>query len=123
MVIKTKIIATVGPATADRKTMSTLIENGLDVFRLNFSHGTFDDYAKFLDEINADVEKIHGGLKGAVAVSDAFFPYRDGADALLAEGITGIIQPGDALRDYDVVLACNERKATMVFTGQRSFRH
>lgn len=53
MVIKTKIIATVGPASADRKTMATLIENGLDIFRLNFSHGTFADYAKLLDEINA----------------------------------------------------------------------
>lgn len=53
MVIKTKIIATVGPASADRKTMSTLIENGLDVFRLNFSHGTFDDYARLLGEMNA----------------------------------------------------------------------
>jgi phosphoribosylaminoimidazolecarboxamide formyltransferase / IMP cyclohydrolase len=76
-----------------------------------------------LDEINRDVERINGGLKGAVAVSDAFFPYRDGSDALLDQGITAIIQPGDALRDYDVILACNERGATMVFTGQRSFRH
>lgn len=76
-----------------------------------------------LDEIDRDVAAINGGLKGAAAVSDAFFPYRDGADALLDQGITAIIQPGDALRDYDVILACNERKATMVFTGQRSFRH
>lgn len=79
--------------------------------------------ASVLEEIDTEVDAINGGLAGAVAVSDAFFPYRDGADALLKEDITAIIQPGDALRDYDVVCACNERKATMVFTGQRSFRH
>lgn len=53
MVIKTKTIATVGPASADRQIMGELIENGVDVFRLNFSHGTFDDYARLLGEINA----------------------------------------------------------------------
>ena len=53
MVIKTKIIATVGPASADRQVMGKLIENGVDVFRLNFSHGTFDDYARLLGEMNS----------------------------------------------------------------------
>jgi len=53
MVIKTKIIATIGPATSDRQVIGELIENGVDVIRLNFSHGSFDDYGRFLDEINA----------------------------------------------------------------------
>ena len=77
-----------------------------------------------LDEINEQAQRERAGLTGATAVSEAFFPYRDGADALLDSGIKAIIQPGDSLRgDFEVVEACNEHEATMVFTGQRCFRH
>jgi phosphoribosylaminoimidazolecarboxamide formyltransferase/IMP cyclohydrolase len=75
------------------------------------------------DEIDFDVERSHGGLEGAVAVSDAFFPARDGVDVVLREGVKAIIQPGGSEKDYEVIEACNEKDATMVFTGQRSFKH
>jgi phosphoribosylaminoimidazolecarboxamide formyltransferase/IMP cyclohydrolase len=74
-------------------------------------------------QIDAEVESVNGGLKGAVMVSDAFFPFRDGVDVGLKEGITAVIQPGGSLRDYEVIEAVNEVGATMVFTGQRSFKH
>jgi len=74
-------------------------------------------------EIDAEVEAEHGGLKGAVMVSDAFFPFRDGVDVGLQEGVTAVIQPGGSLRDFEVIEAVNEAGATMVFTGQRSFKH
>jgi phosphoribosylaminoimidazolecarboxamide formyltransferase/IMP cyclohydrolase len=74
-------------------------------------------------EIDLEVEAANGGLKGAVMVSDAFFPFRDGVDVGLSEGVTAIIQPGGSLRDYEVIEAVNEAGATMVFTGQRSFKH
>jgi phosphoribosylaminoimidazolecarboxamide formyltransferase/IMP cyclohydrolase len=64
-----------------------------------------------------------GGLPGSVMVSDAFFPFRDGIDVGLAEGVTAVIQPGGSLRDFESIQACNEAGATMTFTGQRSFRH
>jgi phosphoribosylaminoimidazolecarboxamide formyltransferase/IMP cyclohydrolase len=64
-----------------------------------------------------------GGLTGAVMVSDAFFPFRDGLDVGLREGITAVVQPGGALNDHQVIEACNEAGAAMVFTGQRSFKH
>jgi phosphoribosylaminoimidazolecarboxamide formyltransferase/IMP cyclohydrolase len=64
-----------------------------------------------------------GGLVGAVMVSDAFFPFRDGLEVGLREGVTAVIQPGGAMRDWDVIDCCNAAGATMVFTGQRSFRH
>jgi phosphoribosylaminoimidazolecarboxamide formyltransferase / IMP cyclohydrolase len=64
-----------------------------------------------------------GGLVGSTMISDAFFPFRDGADVGLREGVSAILQPGGSLRDWEVVDACNEYDATMVFTGQRSFRH
>jgi len=88
-------------------------------------HGTT---YRFLDEeqrveIDADVQAVHGGLKGAVMVSDAFFPFRDGVDVGLREGVTAVIQPGGSIRDYESIEACNEVGATMVFTGQRSFKH
>jgi phosphoribosylaminoimidazolecarboxamide formyltransferase / IMP cyclohydrolase len=74
-------------------------------------------------EIDAEVAERRGGLRGAVMVSDAFFPFRDGVDVGLREGVTAVIQPGGALNDYQVIEACNEAGATMVFTGQRSFKH
>ena len=50
--IKTKIIATIGPACSDPVTIKAMIDNGVDVFRLNFSHGTLDDHAEFLESLN-----------------------------------------------------------------------
>lgn len=83
---------------------------------------------RFLDadaqaEIDVEVRTTCGGLTGAVMVSDAFFPFRDGVDVGLQEGVSAIIQPGGSLRDFEVIEAVNERGATMVFTGQRCFKH
>jgi phosphoribosylaminoimidazolecarboxamide formyltransferase/IMP cyclohydrolase len=74
-------------------------------------------------EIDAEVTERHGGLIGAAMISDAFFPFRDGVDVGLREGVTAVIQPGGSLNDYEIIQACNEAGATMVFTGQRSFKH
>lgn len=64
-----------------------------------------------------------GGLVGACMVSDAFFPFRDGVDVGLREGIGAVIQPGGSDRDFEVIEACNEAGVAMVFTGQRCFKH
>jgi phosphoribosylaminoimidazolecarboxamide formyltransferase/IMP cyclohydrolase len=85
-------------------------------------YGALEDKRK-RQEIDEEVVAARGGLKGAVMVSDAFFPFRDGVDVGLREGITAIIQPGGSLNDYQAIEACNESGATMVFTGQRSFKH
>ncbi|MGI6454783.1 MAG: IMP cyclohydrolase [bacterium] len=76
-----------------------------------------------LREIEEAVREDHAGLEGAVVASDAFFPFRDGVDALLEQGIKAIVQPGGSLRDADAVQACNEHNATMVFTAMRCFKH
>jgi phosphoribosylaminoimidazolecarboxamide formyltransferase/IMP cyclohydrolase len=78
-----------------------------------------------LDEIDEETKKNRGGLIGAVMVSDAFFPFRDGVDVGIKEGITGIVQPGGSERDYESINACNEAdpKVSMVYTGQRVFKH
>ena len=75
------------------------------------------------EEIHKEVSKINGGLKGSVMISDAFFPFRDGIDVGLQEGVAAVIQPGGSMRDFESIEACNERNAAMIFTGQRSFKH
>ncbi len=74
-------------------------------------------------EIETAVSETNGGLKGSVMISDAFFPFRDGIDVGLREGVSAVIQPGGSVRDYEVIEACNQFNASMVFTGQRSFKH
>lgn len=74
-------------------------------------------------EVDSEVRRRKGGLPGASMVSDAFFPFRDGVEVGLREGITAVIQPGGSLNDWQAIEACNEAGAAMVFTGQRSFKH
>ncbi len=74
-------------------------------------------------EIEEEVREKRGGLKGAVMVSDGFFPFRDGVDVGIKEGITAVIQPGGSVNDHQIIEACNEADVTMVFTGQRLFKH
>ena len=75
------------------------------------------------NSINEEVAASKGGLIGCCMVSDAFFPFRDGLDVGIREGVTAVIQPGGSERDYEVIEACNESNVAMVFTGQRSFKH
>jgi phosphoribosylaminoimidazolecarboxamide formyltransferase/IMP cyclohydrolase len=62
-------------------------------------------------------------LKGSVVASDAFFPFRDGLDAVADAGAAAVIQPGGSVRDDEVIAAADERGLAMVFTGVRHFRH
>lgn len=78
-----------------------------------------------IEEIDQETKEAKGGLVGASMVSDAFFPFRDGVDVAIRQGIRAIVQPGGSLRDFEVIEACNEARpqVTMVFTGQRAFKH
>ncbi len=62
-------------------------------------------------------------LRGSVAASDAFFPFRDGLDVVAKAGATAVIQPGGSMRDSEVIAAADEHGMAMVFTGMRHFRH
>jgi phosphoribosylaminoimidazolecarboxamide formyltransferase/IMP cyclohydrolase len=62
-------------------------------------------------------------LRGSAAASDAFFPFRDGLDAVAAAGATAVAQPGGSVRDQEVIDAANEHGLAMVFMGRRHFRH
>ncbi|MDY6831378.1 MAG: IMP cyclohydrolase [Thermodesulfobacteriota bacterium] len=73
--------------------------------------------------IDKRVAREKGGLIGSAMISDAFFPFRDGVDVGLKEGVSAVIHPGGSQNDYQSIEACNQAGATMVFTGQRSFKH
>jgi len=73
----------------------------------------------------ASIKAHNAGLElaGSAIASDAFFPFRDGLDAVLDAGALAVIQPGGSVRDDEVVAAADERGVAMVFTGVRHFRH
>ncbi len=64
-----------------------------------------------------------GRAKGGAAASDAFFPFRDGLDAVAASGVAAVVQPGGSVRDNEVIAAADELGLAMVFTGERQFQH
>jgi phosphoribosylaminoimidazolecarboxamide formyltransferase / IMP cyclohydrolase len=78
-----------------------------------------------LHEVLTMTMEAKGGLPGSVLVSDGFFPFRDGVDEAIAQGVSAIAQPGGSIRDAEVIEAVNEAvpQVAMVFTGQRSFKH
>ena len=75
------------------------------------------------ERIDAETRAAKGGLIGSAMVSDAFFPFRDGVDVGIRQGVRAVVQPGGSVRDWEVIEACNEAGVTMVLTGQRAFKH
>jgi len=67
--------------------------------------------------------KAKGAARGSVAVSDAYFPFRDGLDELAKGGVAAVAQPGGSIRDPEVIAAAEEHGIAMVFTGMRLFKH
>jgi len=113
----------VAKAYISRQALLSIQRHGMqfDALVLEARNGIVPNRA--VKAIENEATKGNAGLEGAVAASDAFFPFRDGVDALLDQGIAAIVQPGGSLRDSDAVQACNERNATMVFTHMRCFKH
>lgn len=62
-------------------------------------------------------------VKGSVAASDGFFPFRDGIDVLHEAGVTAVVQPGGSVKDEEVIKAADEHNMAMLITGVRHFRH
>jgi phosphoribosylaminoimidazolecarboxamide formyltransferase / IMP cyclohydrolase len=81
--------------------------------------------AKDKERILQQVTTDKAGLTSSVMISDAFFPFRDGADVGIQQGVGAILQAGGSQRDFATILACNEASphVAMMFTGQRSFKH
>ena len=79
-----------------------------------------------LDSVEIAVSKAKKAgldLKGSIAASDAFFPFRDGIDAITQAGAQAIVHPGGSVRDEEIIQAANEYGIVMAFTGTRHFLH
>jgi phosphoribosylaminoimidazolecarboxamide formyltransferase/IMP cyclohydrolase len=76
-----------------------------------------------VDAAELAVRKAGERTRGAVAASDAFFPFADGVEALAEAGITAVIQPGGSKRDAEVIEAADRSGVAMIFTGRRHFLH
>lgn len=76
-----------------------------------------------VDSARIAIEKAGGRAMGAVAASDAFFPFPDGVEVLAASGVRAVIQPGGSVRDAAVTEAADAAGMAMVHTGERHFRH
>ena len=90
--------------------------NRLDSCRLAVSR------ANTLGE-HAEGEAAPERARGAVAASDAFFPFADGVQILLDAGVRAIVQPGGSIRDDEVIEACRAAGVTLYLTGTRHFAH
>ena len=100
-------------------------EHKLSLYELKQKAASDASAKEALLDIQKRTDDAHGGLTGTRLVSDGFFPFRDGVDVAVAQGVTAIAQPGGAMRDAEVIMACNEAtpQVAMVFTAQRSFKH
>ncbi|MFI5034630.1 MAG: bifunctional phosphoribosylaminoimidazolecarboxamide formyltransferase/IMP cyclohydrolase [Acidimicrobiales bacterium] len=67
--------------------------------------------------------KAGGAAQGAAAASDAFFPFADGLQSLIAAGVSAVVQPGGSVRDAQIIEAANAAGIVMLLTGERHFRH
>ena len=79
-----------------------------------------------VDALTQAIEKANSfgfDLKGAVMSSDAFFPFPDCVELAKNAGITAVIQPGGSIKDELSINYCNENQLSMVFTGNRHFKH
>jgi phosphoribosylaminoimidazolecarboxamide formyltransferase/IMP cyclohydrolase len=76
-----------------------------------------------VDSVVTAVRKAGERAKGAVLVSDAFFPMPDSIEQAHEAGIAAIVQPGGSIKDEEVIKACDRFGLPMVLTGVRHFRH
>ena len=76
-----------------------------------------------VDSARLAISRAGDRASGSVAASDAFFPFADGLEILLAAGVSAIVQPGGSVRDNEVIEAANKMGTTMYFTGVRHFAH
>ncbi len=76
-----------------------------------------------VDSSRLAVARAGDRVKGSVAASDAFFPFPDGLEILLAAGVGAVVEPGGSMRDDAVIAAAQKAGVTMYFTGARHFFH
>ena len=115
--------ALLGQAVAAMVVVKHLKSNAICLVNDNMLVGAGAGQMDRLASSRIAIDKAGDRAQGAVAGSDAFFPFRDGPDTLIAAGAKAIVQPGGSKRDDETIAACNEAGVTLLFTGRRHFRH
>jgi phosphoribosylaminoimidazolecarboxamide formyltransferase/IMP cyclohydrolase len=105
-----------------------VVSNAIVLVRDGMLVGLGSGQVSRVDACRQAVEKARtfqgeAGARGAVAASDAFFPFADGPQVLLDAGVTAIVQPGGSVRDAEVLTLVERAGAAMMVTGRRHFRH
>ena len=105
-----------------------VVSNAILLVRDGMLVGLGSGQVSRVDACRGAVEKARqfqgeAGATGAVAASDAFFPFADGPRVLLDAGVTAIVQPGGSMRDAEVLADVDAAGAAMLVTGTRHFRH
>ena len=76
-----------------------------------------------VDSAELAVKRAGNRAAGSVASSDAFFPFADGLQILIAAGISAVVSPGGSVRDEEVIAAAEQAGISLYFTGTRHFSH
>ena len=97
--------------------------NGILLSRDGASVGVGMGQVNRVDSCKLAVERAESRAKGAVAASDAFFPFADGLQILIDAGVRAVVQPGGSVRDEEVIAAAEAAGITMYFTNERHFFH
>lgn len=97
--------------------------NGILLAKDNATVGIGAGQVSRIDAVDLAIRKAGEHIEGCVLASDAFFPFRDSIDRIAKTGVKAIIQPGGSVKDAEVIAACDEYGISMVFTGQRCFKH
>ncbi len=105
------------------KVCKSVKSNAIAITKDHASVGVGGGQPNRVNSARIAVEQAGEAANGAVAASDAFFPFRDGIDTLIEAGVTAVIEPGGSIRDEEVIQAADENNIALVFTGHRHFRH
>jgi phosphoribosylaminoimidazolecarboxamide formyltransferase/IMP cyclohydrolase len=125
-----KTVTKRAPSEAERRALSFanrvlrgVVSNGIVVSGESATYGIGGGRTSRVDACRDAAGKAGARAKGAVAASDAFFPFPDGLEVLAAAGVAAVVQPGGSVRDAAVIAAADAAGIAMVFTGKRHFRH
>lgn len=125
-----RVVSTKQPTAAQLRdaavawvTCAAVSSNAIVLARDNSAVGIGAGQQNRVDAARIACTRAGERAQGAVAASDAFFPFRDGPDALAAAGVVAIVQPGGSQRDDESIAVANEHGIAMVFTDVRHFRH
>ncbi len=105
------------------KAVKSVKSNAILIAKDHASVGAGGGQPNRVNSARIAAEQAGEKARGAVAASDAFFPFRDGFDVLADAGVVAVIEPGGSIRDEEVIQAANEKGVALVFTGHRHFRH